>query len=160
MSGWFFFDGLYTWPFSNVRWEAHQKLEQENRLDDWLALAKSKNWSPTPPHKFYNAAAVRQQYYFGAAMLVLGFGMLAYWSNQKSRTMKTDDEAVYTPSGVRVPFSAIVALDKKKWESKGLATVQYRIDGRAGQFVLDDYKFNADATRRILAEIDDALKQR
>ena len=160
MSAWFFFDGLYTYPFSNERWTAHQKFEDDKRLDDWPAFAKSRNWSPTPPHKFYNLAAIRDQFGFGVAMVILGAGLLGYWFKQKSRTVKTDNDAVYTPSGERVPFGSIVSVDRKQWDSKGLATVRFQIDGRGGKFVLDDYKFNAEATRRILLEIDEALKRR
>ena len=42
---------------------------------------------------------------------------------------KTDAEAVYTPSGTRVPFGAITGIGKKNWDSKGIAKVRYTVDG-------------------------------
>ncbi len=57
----------------------------------------------------------------------------------------------------RFPFGTITGLGKKKWDDKGLATVRYEIDGRKGEFILDDYKFDRDATHQILAEIEERL---
>jgi hypothetical protein len=74
--------------------------------------------------------------------------------------VRTDEEAVFTPSGTRVPFGAITGVGKKKWEDKGLATVRYEIEGRKGEFVLDDYKFDRDATHQILAEIEEKVAVR
>ncbi len=67
---------------------------------------------------------------------------------------------LFAPSGVRIPFDAITGLGKKKWEGKGFATVLYKIDGRKGRFLLDDYKFDRDATHQILAEIEERILAR
>ena len=88
---------------------------------------------------------------------VLGVIALTYWFAQKGRVLKSDAEAVYAPTGTRVPFSAITGLGKMKWEDKGLATVLYEINGRKGKFVLDDYKFDHDPVHQILAEIEARL---
>jgi len=67
----------------------------------------------------------------------------------KGREMRVDDEAFYPPGGPKVPFDKIRVLDKRKWETKGLATVTYedesgqskkaKIDGMGyGQFKEED----------------------
>ena len=96
----------------------------------------------------------------GSFASLLGIISLVYWFTQKSRTLRTDDEAVYSPAGTRVPFPAITGLGKKKWDAKGLATVLYKIDGRKGRFILDDYKFDYEATHQILTEIEEKLTAR
>jgi hypothetical protein len=58
---------------------------------------------------------------------------------------------------VRVPFGSITGVGKKKWDSKGIATVRYELDGQRSQFIVDDYKFEAEPTRKILAEIEEKL---
>jgi len=35
--------------------------------------------------------------------------------------------------------------------------VHYELDGKHGQFVVDDYKFDAEPARQILAEIEEKL---
>ena len=56
-----------------------------------------------------------------------------------------------------MPFSAITGVGKKQWDSKGIARVRYEIDGRRGQFVVDDYKFETEPSRTILKEIEEKL---
>ena len=90
------------------------------------------------------------QFLFGSLCGLGGAIALFYWLAQKNRVVKTDAEAVYSPAGTRVPFDAITGLGVKKWDSKGLATVRYEIDGRKGEFLLDDYKFERDPDPRDL----------
>jgi hypothetical protein len=81
---------------------------------------------------------------------------LGYWAQQIRRTLKLDDEAVTSPAGTRVPIECITGVGLKKWESKGFATVRYELNGRKGEFIVDDYKFDTDAAREIV----DFIKQR
>ena len=86
--------------------------------------------------------------------------MLIYWVTQIRRIVKTDDDAVYTAAGNRVPFTAITGVGKKQWETKGIARVRYEIEGRKGEFVVDDYKFDTAPSRTILKEIEEKLLAR
>ena len=160
VGGWFWWDGKVGSPRSNERWLAHQELQKSDRLAEWPAYAQSHGWSQEPPHKLFQKPDLIMQFACGAGAALLGVITLLYWAAQKGRVLKSDAEAVHTPAGERVPFSAIVGLGKKKWEDKGLATVLYEIDGRNGKFVLDDYKFDRDATHQILAEIEEKLVER
>jgi hypothetical protein len=157
---WFFIDGKWTWPRSNVRWKAHDQFLKEKRLAEWPPYAQSHGWKLDPPHKYYEQDDILAQFLFGSAAAAAGAITVVYWLRQKRRVVKTDDEAVYAPDGTRVPFSAITGLGLKKWESKGLARVRYELDGKRGEFVLDDYKFDRDPTHEILKEIEERLLAR
>ena len=160
IGGWFFYDGLIGYPKSNERWEAHEKFVKEDRVSQWPDFAKSQGWSVTEPHKLLTKEDIVGQFAFGGLAALLGVITLAYWAVQKGRVVKTDADAVHTPAGTRVPFSAITGVGKKKWEAKGLATVRFEIEGRKGEFELDDYKYDRDATVQILAEIEQHLSTR
>jgi hypothetical protein len=160
IGGWFYYDGLIGYPKSNVRWTAYEKFKAEEHLTEWPAYAKSQGWDDHPPHKLLTRDDIIGQFAFGGLAFVLGAITLAYWGAQKGRVVKTEADAVFTPSGRRVPFTAITGVGKKKWDAKGLATVRYEIDGRKGEFELDDYKFDRDPTHEILAEIEQNLKPR
>ena len=157
---WFFIDGKWTWPRSNIRWKAHDQFEKEKRLAEWPAYAAGKGWKAEPPHKYYDQDEILLQFILGSLSAFAGVITLFYWISNKKRTVKSDSDAVYSPGGTRVPFTAITGLGLKKWESKGLATVRYEIDGRRGEFVLDDYKFDRDPTHEILREIETHLLAR
>ncbi|HYR58497.1 MAG TPA: hypothetical protein VEO95_07710 [Chthoniobacteraceae bacterium] len=151
---WFFIDGEWTWPRSNERWKEHTRLEKENRLAEWPAIAKSRRWKIEPPEKYHDQGEITGQFVIANLLVVSGAIVLFYWLSQKRRTVRIDHEAVFTPAGTRVPFTAITGLGLKKWESKGFATVRYEINGRKGEFLLDDYKYDRDATHEILKEIE------
>lgn len=160
VAGWFALDAIYTWPHSNVRWTAHDRFVQEGHEDQWPAYARSQGWVETPPHKFFGHLDLLTQYVIAGLGTMVGALLLIYWITQKDRTVRVDEEAVYTPAGSRVPFTSIVGVGKKRWDSKGYATVRYQEQGRQRQFVLDDYKFETDITHQILEEIEQRLLAR
>ena len=156
---WFLFDGIVGFPHSNERWLAHDKVKTENRLSEWPALAKKMDWNGTPPEKFYRPADIKLQYFLGGLSLLVGAVSFIFWNVQVKRILKSDDQAVYAPGGKRIPFESITRIDRRKWDSKGLATVFYSLDGRRGKFILDDYKFDRDPTHEIMAEIEEKRKK-
>ncbi|HEX8294826.1 MAG TPA: hypothetical protein VF593_00875 [Chthoniobacteraceae bacterium] len=157
---WFFYDGKFAWPKSNERWLAHDQFKKENRMAEWPSYAQSRGWEAKPPEKYHDRDALFMQLLLGTLAALGGAAMLIYWLIQKERMFRTDAEAVYTPAGHRVPFSAVTGLGLKKWESKGYAKVRYSADGRQREFLLDDYKYDRDQTHLILKEIEAHLLAR
>jgi hypothetical protein len=160
IGGWFYWDGFIGYPRSNERWLAHEQLVKSRREGEWAAVAKDHDWTDAVPHKFFGPGDIRMQWICGTFGALLGLVSLAYWFTQKNRVLRTDDQAVYSPAGTQIPFDAITGLGKKNWEDKGLATVLYQINGRKGRFVVDDYKFDYEATHQILDEIEEKLLTR
>ena len=156
----FFHDGIRGYPASNERWLAYEKFKNGEHLGDWPAYARDHGWNETPPHKFYQPSDIAGQFFFGGLALLVGSWALVFWMMQKGRMIRMDEQAVYTPAGVRVPFEEITGMDKRKWEAKGLATVRYRAGAKTGQFILDDYKFERDPVHQILAEIEEKGRNR
>ena len=160
IGAWFFWDGFVGYPRSNARWQAHQQYVTDGRVADWPAYAKSRGWVATPPEKFYKKSDIVGQFVFGGIGALLGVIVFVYWFTQKNQVIRSDETAVYTPRGTTVPFGAITGLGKKRWDSKGIAVVRYEIEGRKGQFLLDDYKFETEPTRQILEDIEVKLRAR
>jgi len=157
---WFLSDAVFGYPHSNERWLAHRELEESGRQSEWPALARSRGWTAKVPEKRYGVGDIRMQWVCCGFAASLGLITLAYWFTQKNRVLRTDEGAVYSPAGTRIPFDAITGLGKKHWDAKGLATVLYEIDGRKGRFILDDYKFDRDPTHQIVAKIEKHLLER
>lgn len=168
----FAFDGLVTYPRLNKIYAQYHEYDPEGKKLDaslseearekakaeakakWEAHAKRENWDVVPPEKHHSEM---EQFIFGGFTGVIGIIALLYWLSQKGRVLRTTETEIHTPSGKVIPFSAITGLGKKKWESKGFATVRYEINGQKGQFLLDDYKFEAKATHQVLDEIEKYL---
>ena len=153
---WFLFDAQIGFPSSNERWLAHETLKTENRLSEWPALAKEKGWNETPPHKLYQKVDLRGQQIASGLLFLGAITAFLYWLGQIKRVFILEHDAVILPDGKRIPFASVTRINQKQWESKGLATVYYSIDGRTGKFELDDYKFERDPMHAIMA----ALEQR
>ena len=174
IGGWFFFDGLVGYPRANERYIAWKTHQDEGRDNEWPAYADQRGWKRTEwpnyvrehslagnlPAVPFGRDKIIGQYAFGSLGMLLGGIIFVYWLTQKGRILRTDADAVYTPAGTRVPFDAITGLGKKRWESKGIAVVRYEVEGRKGQFIVDDYKFETEPTRKILAEIEERLTSR
>ena len=155
--GYFFFDGFINWPKSNVRWLKHKEFVDAQNEVAWDDYAAKQGWTNEVPHKFYEPKDIVGQYVCGSVLVLIGGIVLVYWATQIKRVVRTDEDAVYTAAGNRVPFSAITGVGKKQWESKGIARVRYELDGRRGEFVVDDYKFDTEPSRTILKEIEEKL---
>ena len=174
LASYFLWDGAVGYPRANARYAEWKRYYDEGRLAEWPAVAASKGWKADEwqkwlddPHQHGQTPAVRwapgkitEQYVCAGVVGAMGLGVLVYWLMRKGRTVRTDAVAVYSPAGVRIPFSAITGLGKKKWETKGLATVRYELNGEAGKFVLDDYKFDHEPIHQIAQEIEDHLIKR
>ena len=160
ISGWFAFDGLVGYPRSNARWLAYDQHNSEGRLAEWPAYAKSQGWILEQPHKLFKKEDIFMQFACGGLAFLLGTIVLVYWTTQVKGRLISDETGVITPAGTRVPFEAITGLGMKRWESKGIATVRYEIKGSKGQFVIDDYKFDTEPSRKILQEIEEHLRSR
>jgi hypothetical protein len=160
IGAWFFIDGFHFYPKSNERWLKYEEYEKDRNMTGWREYAKSRGWVTEKPHKFHKPSDITAQYVCGGLVSLIGGIVLIYWLTQKGRVLRSDDEAVYTPAGNRVPFEAITGLGLKQWDSKGIARVRYQINGKQGQFVIDDYKFDPDPTRQIFSEIEGKLKAR
>ena len=158
--GYFFFDGAIGWPRSNARFLKHQEFADAKNEAGWITYCAENGVNPEVPHKLHTHDDLMAQFAFGTLLVGIGAIILVYWATQIRRVVKTDDEAVHTPAGTRVPFTAITGVGKKQWESKGIARVRYELDGRKGEFVVDDYKFETDPSRIILKEIEEKLLAR
>jgi hypothetical protein len=160
ISAWFFADGMIGYPRSNVRYHAWAKFRDEGKLQDWPDYAKQHGWVEKAPEHAFTEAQIIGQYLYGTLGAIAGLITLLYWFGQKGRVLRLEEEAVTTPAGTRVPFGAITGLGLKNWDSKGLATVRYEINGRKGSFVIDDYKFDTKPTREIFDRIKEQVVSR
>ncbi len=78
---------------------------------------------------YFSQKKVREQMWFGILCSVLALIALVVYLRTRGRFMKVDEEAFYATGGRRIPYGEIKKIDKRKWETKGLATLYYEADG-------------------------------
>lgn len=150
-SMWFLWDGFIGYPRSNARWDAHESLKDKS--GEWEKYAASRGWTTEPPHRRFEKKDLAGQYICAGVAGAIGIFSLIFWLRARKMVIRSDADAVFTPSGKRVPYGSITQIDRRKWKSKGLATVFYSLDGAKGRFVLDDAKYEPTALDAILEDI-------
>ena len=68
--------------------------------------------------------------------------------------MEASETGIHTSWGQAMQFDQITLLNKRKWNDKGIAKVQYESEGSKRKLILDDCKFDRDPTEEMLRLIE------
>lgn len=96
----------------------------------WEAYAAERKWDSEPMDHPMNAGKIREQFYAAGVTGVLALFALFILLRTLGRSISVDDEALYTQDGKRIPYSDMLRIDKRNWDTKGLALIYYK-DGDA-----------------------------
>ena len=169
--GWFLYDGMYTYPAQQKHAKAftefeteHAELGQKQLFDAWKEFAAEKGWPAgvagkeiTPYGEAKKDYDINGQFYFAGLAGLVGLFFLGRFLMNRSRWIEADDNGMRSSENHEVKFDQITALNKKKWQNKGIAKVLYEVDGRKGKIVLDDCNYDRDTTNAILRHVEAAI---
>ena len=128
---WFFFDGLIRYPAMHRQYLDYQRMKDAGGENEWHGrVPEDKDEKDQTQQLEWGGTA------FAGALVALGVLGLNF-----NRRLRSDDEAVYSERGKRVPFSAFTGVNRNKWDSKGIAIAYYENGGKQRDLVIDDYKF-------------------
>ncbi len=97
----------------------------------WLEYSKSRGFDADPPEQPFDARKIGEQWVVFWFCLALATGSLFILLRTLRRSISVDGEAVTTQQGRRVSYADLKTLDLRKWETKGLAFIDY--DGPSGK---------------------------
>ncbi|MDA7519705.1 hypothetical protein N9830_02020 [Akkermansiaceae bacterium] len=136
----------------------------------WKIYSGEKGWPQVvdPTEDFKSKYKIDQQLYAAGVCLVLTAIALFLFLRTRGRSMKVDEEAYYAPDGAKISFAKMTQIDKRKWETKGLATISYtdekgetakaKVDGMVyGQFKEEDGAPAEKLFQHILANFEGEL---
>jgi len=126
MGLWFIRDGYFQWPKEN----------QEVR-----AAGKT-----IVPH---SDSDIRLQRILGIVLPPLGVLLLARWLHISRGEYRLAGQTLYVPGHPPVPFEMITTIDKRQWDRKGIAYVDYEVNGKHGRLKLDDFIYEREPTDQI-----------
>jgi len=168
----FLYDWKFGYPKANAiaakqEWfekellPSYEEAKQAGKLDAWRAEAQAKGWpigKQEEPPKWVPYAAVNgwpekpkrftqkeidEQWWWGMGTLAVAgaVGLAVLFS--RNRTLIAGTDHLVTPNGVTVRFDEVYRVDKRKWDTKGLAYLWYRAEpkGKGKRAVIDDLKF-------------------
>ncbi len=153
-AGWFFYDGLVSYPKFNVKADAYAELveiykaDEAQLEDEWKKLALERGWEVDEvPKKRKNEA---QQFKWGTGIAIFAAIFLLWMLREMTRKIVFDEEkfdgiSILFPlisKIVPVEFSAVIGIDKRKWDKKGIAKIFYKTSaGTRNSVLVDDYKY-------------------
>ncbi|MGB7343870.1 MAG: hypothetical protein WBD20_06640 [Pirellulaceae bacterium] len=170
---WFLYDAKVKYPANGkiaVAYEAMKtefdKANPDEAVDDlmplsqtkwlraWEATAKQNNWPIQPPAKTAKEIAedIGKQYFMMVLCGLVGVPCLIKWWRARGTWVEGDEEIIRSSRGQELRIANIVKIDKRKWEEKGIAKIQYRTDDdRKRTFVMDDFKYQREPMAKIMA---------
>lgn len=96
----------------------------------WREYSKERGLNASVEEPF-NAKKIGEQWIVFWVCLALSLVAAFFLLRTINRSISADDEAVTDQKGKRVPFADLKTLDLRKWDTKGLAFIDY--DGASGK---------------------------
>lgn len=152
---WFLYDGMIGYPSKNEQFAKFEEMQAAGTEGEWEAFALEKGWPAKPPKHAYEPSQIRTQYILAGVSMALGGSALVWLLVCRTRKLRMDDEAIYGDTGKKVLFDSIQGVNKKKWESKGIAYAIYEEAGKTQNLTIDDYKYAGG--EEILKEVEARL---
>ncbi len=166
-----FYDGKVAYPAQRERslayldfQEKNPELGQKDLFGKWKEFAAEKGWDPGIAGKeFTPYGEPKKEFHFNQQLIMGGFiGLVGLFFFSKfllnrGRWIEADDEGIRSSEKRELKYDQITALNKKKWQSKGIAKVLYEVDGRKKTIVLDDCNYQRDTTNAILRHVEAAI---
>jgi len=98
---------------------------------------------------------VTYNYFVGAIFTLLGLWCLAVCLPAIGKWIQLRDGKLSTKGGKEIALEDITAIDKTRWEKKGIAKVSATdANGKVQTVIIDDLKFEREPTDQIMAEIE------
>lgn len=110
---------------------------QNGANDLWNNYTSEKGWNAETAEHPMDAGKIRDQFIAAGVTLALIAGCLFLLIRTMRRTIKADDEALYTQDGRKILYSEMTRIDKRKWDTKGLALVYYQAGGEEKKAKID-----------------------
>jgi hypothetical protein len=96
----------------------------------WREYSKERGLDASVEHP-YDAGQIREQWVVFTICAALAVVASFFLLRTIRRSISADEEAIVTQQGKRVPYEDLKTLDLRKWDTKGLAFIDY--DGPSGK---------------------------
>lgn len=123
------FERDQLWPETLASHYETIKGSNKKMNQAWIDYAGARGWGVEVADHPEDQGSLDTQFYMasGSATLVLVVSFL--FLRTLTRTMEVTETAYIAPGKKVIPFSAMSRIDTRKWDSKGVATIEYQVNG-------------------------------
>ena len=122
------------WPAVLEDYEKMKPL-QWNIL--WREYSRDRGLDATPPEEPYDARKIGEQWIVFWICLALSLVAAFFLLRTLRRSISADAEGIVTQQGKRVPYGDLKRIDLRKWDTKGIAFIDYEGASGKGRIRLD-----------------------
>lgn len=154
MGAWFGYDGFVGWPQMNRQ---HADIEQKrveaaNRND---TLSATQLMEQEDQYKHHTDLDIALQKVLCAALPIAGLLLLIRALYNSRGELRLEHDILHFPSHPPVPISKLTSVDRRLWDRKGIAYVNYALDDQTtGRLRLDDFVYDRPPTDKIFERIE------
>jgi hypothetical protein len=152
---WFAYDGWVAWPEHNRKVaDVKQQIEKADAAGDQQAASKARETLGTL-NKEHSASDIRLQKILACGLPPLGIALVV-WALYNSRgEYRLSGNALSVPGHPSVSIDHIQRIDKRLWDRKGIAFLDYEVpQGAKGRIRLDDFVYERKPTDQIYERIE------
>jgi hypothetical protein len=139
LGGWFIKDGFHSYPKANKDAEEKARTNGETEKFD-----KDGKFIGKPEH---SETDILLQKVLGLGMVPAGLGYLAFFLHRSRGAYRLDGYVISIPGHPPFRISEVQRVDKRLWDRKGIAILDYRNDaGQSGSVTIDDFVYDRTPT--------------
>lgn len=165
-AGYCAFDLTMKYPkeleYAKVYYDELGGVQTEEDQTRWKEIVQQKNWpskiTREPPRKEKAVKnSINYNYMMGIGSLVFAIPAIFLWVTSRGTWIEETSSGLKTSWRQEVDYSKVDLIDKKKWEKKGIARVEYTEDGKKRFFIFDDFKYDRAILGKMLRRLEDTL---
>lgn len=103
----------------------------------WQEYSGEHGYNKTPAEEPYTERKIREQWICAGVCVVLAAIAAFFLLRTLRRKISADAEGITSQTGKRVPYADLKVLDLRKWDTKGLAFVDYEGPSGKGRLRID-----------------------
>jgi hypothetical protein len=163
----FLYDGFVRYPHQNEIFNGYAEIKAkytspETREAQWQQVARERGWpvefSGEYPGMQHSSTDMWTQRVIGLICTPLGLLLLVNMVRHIGRWVELDETKLRSSWGQEAAMDQIRRLNKARWKTKGIAVAEYvEGGGRERRLVLDDWKYDRQATADIVRELEGRL---
>lgn len=103
----------------------------------WQEYSAENEMSNNVKKEPFDAGEIREQFIVLYICLTLSLITLFFLIRTSRRSISADNNALFTANGKRVPYENMKSLDLRKWDTKGIALIEYEGESGSGRVRID-----------------------
>ena len=123
------FDRDQLWPNSLA--SNYNSIKDSNKKSNqaWKEYAGVRGWDIEVADHPEDQGSLNTQFYMASGCAALVIAGVFLFLRTLTRTMEVTESSYIAPGKKVVTFTAMRRIDTRKWDSKGVATIEYEVDG-------------------------------